>query len=527
MNEYISSLAGLGLFLTGLHLLSASMKPLTGKKMRQLLSKMTGSYLSAAFAGTALGALTQSTSGSTFVCMGLVNSGALRFKNALNILAWTSVGGSLLVFLVSVDIRLIGYVLIAIVGVANLFNVSSIEKIKYLVAIFFALGMLLLGLGMIKEGGHLLNESQWIKDFIEFASETTVICFIIGLFFSIITQSASTVTIIGITLVLSGTIPFQAAVILVFGANFGSGLSLLLITSHLSGTQKQISFYQFLTKLGGVLILLPLFILLPNLFEIQLSDPSAMTGKMALAFQISVIYLTLQIAGAVMVTVFQSKIITLLTTLFPEKDEDSLAKPKFIYPEAIDDPDIAITLVRKEQERLISSLSLYLEPLRSSEPGCMPTNVRNEANLQLAKEIKQFIDEISQHEVGKEMSDVLELQSHNEAIIALLNSLNSFTTTVSETENFNDGLSGSIIESLHLILTLMEETVINNDNVDFLMELTSDKSHLMDNIRNTLLSESSTDMTVRKSLFVSTRVFERILWQLRQMLNSSGNRASI
>ena len=157
----------------------------------------------------------------------------------------------------------------------------------------------------------------------------------------------------------------------------------------------------------------------------------------------------------------------------------------------------------------------------------MPTNVRNEANQQLAKEIKQFIDEISQHEVGKEMSDVLELQSHNEAIIALLNSLNSFTTTVSETKNFNDGLSGSIIESLHLILTLMEETVINNDNVDFLMELTSDKSHLMDNIRNTLLSESSTDMTVRKSLFVSTRVFERILWQLRQMLNSSGNRASI
>ena len=522
MNEYIASLAGLGLFLTGLHFLSASMKPLAGKKMRQLLSKMTGSYLSATFAGTALGALTQSTSGSTFVCMGLVNSGALKFKNALNILAWTSVGGSLLVFLVSVDIRLIGYVLIAIVGVANLFNVSRIEKIKYLVAIFFALGMLLLGLG-----GHLLNDSQWIKDFIEFASETTVICFIIGLFFSVITQSASTVTIIGITLVLSGTIPFQAAVILVFGANFGSGLSLLLITSHLSGTQKQISFYQFLTKLGGVLILLPLFILLPNLFEIQLSDPSAMTGKMALAFQISVIYLTLQIAGAVMVTVFQSKIITLLTTLFPEKDEDSLAKPKFIYPEAIDDPDIAITLVRKEQERLISSLSLYLEPLRSSEPGCMPTNVRNEANQQLAKEIKQFIDEISQHEVGKEMSDVLELQSHNEAIIALLNSLNSFTTTVSETKNFNDGLSGSIIESLHLILTLMEETVINNDNVDFLMELTSDKSHLMDNIRNTLLSESSTDMTVRKSLFVSTRVFERILWQLRQMLNSSGNRASI
>ena len=143
----------------------------------------------------------------------------------------------------------------------------------------------------------------------------------------------------------------------------------------------------------------------------------------------------------------------------------------------------------------------------------------------MAHEIKQFIDEISQHELGKEMAGVLELQSHNEAIISLLGSLNSFISAVTETENFKDGLSGSIIESLHLILTLMEETVSNDENVDFLIELTSDKSQLMDNIRNTLLSESSTDITARKSLFVSTRVFERILWQLRQMLNVSTQNA--
>jgi phosphate:Na+ symporter len=525
MSEYISSLAGLSFFLTGLHFLSASMKPLAGKKMKQILSKMTGNYFSAAVAGTMLGALTQSTSGSTFVCMGLVNSGSLKYRNALNILAWSSVGGSLLVFLVSIDIRLAGLLLIAIVGIANLFNANRIEKVKYLVATLFALGLLLLGLGMIKESAHLLNESQWIRDFIEFASETTTICFIIGLFFSVITQSASTVAIIGITLVLSSIIPFEAAVILVFGANLGSGLSLLLITSHLSGIQKQISFYQFLTKLGGVIAVMPVFITFPSLFELHINAPTALSAKMAIAFQISCIYLTLQIAGALMVTLFQSKILTMLPKLFPEKEEDSLAKPKFIYPEAIEDPDIAISLVKKEQERIISTLSLYLDPIRTSELDFIPVKVRHEANLQLAHEIKQFIDEISQHELGKEMAGVLELQSHNEAIISLLGSLNSFISAVTETENFKDGLSGSIIESLHLILTLMEETVSNDENVDFLIELTSDKSQLMDNIRNTLLSESSTDITARKSLFVSTRVFERILWQLRQMLNVSTQNA--
>lgn len=520
MFEYASALAGLGLFLSGLHLLSASMKPLAGKRMRILLSKLTGGYISGAFAGTILGALTQSTSGSTFVCMGLVNSGALKLKQALNILAWSSVGGSLLVFLVSIDIRLLGMIFVGLVGIAHLFNADRMDKVKYLVAILFALGMLLLGLGMIKEGAHLLRESQWIRDFIEFASETTTICFIIGLLFTLITQSASTATIIGITLVISGIIPFQAAVILVFGSNVGSGVSLLLITSHLNGVQKQISTYQFLTKLLGVLLLMPIFLALPGLFEPHLQNAVSIATKGEIAFQISIIYLLLQIAGAIIVSIFQLKITSLLDKFFPESEIDGLSKPKFIYPEAIEDPDIAITLIKKEQDRLITTLSYYLDPIRENEGDAMPVKDRNDANLQLANEIKQFIDDLSHHELGQEMSSILELQGRNESIISLLNSLHSFTSTVSETENYREGLSGSIIESLHLILTLMEETAENDENIDLLMDLTSDKSQLMDNIRNTLLSDTTTDISNRKSLFVSTRVFERVLWQLRQMLSS-------
>ena len=327
-------------------------------------------------------------------------------------------------------------------------------------------------------------------------------------------------SIIGITLVISGIIPFQAAVILVFGSNVGSGVSLLLITSHLNGVQKQISTYQFLTKLLGVLLLMPIFLALPGLFEPHLQNAVSIATKGEIAFQISIIYLLLQIAGAIIVSIFQLKITSLLDKFFPESEIDGLSKPKFIYPEAIEDPDIAITLIKKEQDRLITTLSYYLDPIRENEGDAMPVNDRNTANLQLANEIKQFIDELSHHELGQEMSSILELQGRNESIISLLNSLHSFTSTVSETMNYKEGLSGSIIESLHLILTLMEETAENDENIDLLMDLTSDKSQLMDNIRNTLLSDTTTDISNRKSLFVSTRVFERVLWQLRQMLSS-------
>ena len=521
MYEYASAIAGLGLFLSGLHFLSASMKPLVGKRMRMVLSRTSGAYITSALSGVMLGAITQSTSGATFVCMGLVNSGAIQFKKVLNILAWSSVGGSLLVFLVAIDIRLAGLIFIGIVGVSHLFNVDRIDQIKYLVAILFALGIMFLGLGMIKESSHLLRESQWIRDFIEFSAETTTICFLIGILFTLITQSASTSTIIGITLVISGIIPFYAAIILVLGSNLGSGLSLLLLTSHLNGTQKQISCYQFLTKLSGVLILMPLFILLPGFFEIFIVDAGSMASKSEIAFQVSIFYLVLQVTGAFAVSIFQSKIAKVLKDLFPDSEHDSLSKTKYIYPEAADNPDIAINLIKKEQDRLIFTLSLYLEPLRENEGDFMPVKDRYEANIKLANEIKQFIDDLSHHELGKEMSSILELQSRNEAIISLLNSLYTFTSTVSETENYKAGLSGSIIESLHLILSLMEETSESDENIDMLIDLTSDKSQLMDTIRNSLLSDTSSNVANRKSLFVSTRVFERIIWQLRQMLGST------
>jgi phosphate:Na+ symporter len=211
--------------------------------------------------------------------------------------------------------------------------------------------------------------------------------------------------------------------------------------------------------------------------------------------------------------------------LFPESEQDSISKTKYIYPEAVEDPDIAINLITKEQDRLIASLTSYLEPLRNADDDVMPVTVRNAANMQLANEIKQFIDELSHHELGQEMSHILELQSRNEAIISLLNSLHTFTTTVGETQNHTENLSGSIVESLHLILTLMEETVANDENDEMLLELTSERSQLMDDLRNRLLYDEATNVAERKSLYVSTRVFERVLWQLRQMLISKQQNA--
>jgi len=517
MFENISAIAGLGLFLSGLTLLSAAMKSLVGKKLRMILERLSGNYAKRALAGSILGVATQSTSASTFICMGLVNSGSLKFNSTLTILAWSSVGGSLLVFMAAVDIRLMGLFLVAIVGISQLLSLDRHEKFKSFVSICLALGLLLLGLGMIKQGAYLIQGSYWVVEFVEFAAETGLICFIIGLFFTLITQSSSTITIIAITAVSAGIIPFNAAVILVFGSNLGSGLSLLMITSHLSGIQKQISFYQFLTKLSGVVLVMPLFLILSSYFMPQ---ASADIDQASVTHQISIIYLALQIVGAISTSLFQAQISEFLEKIFPESHEEALSKTKYIYPEALNDPDIAIKLAKKEQDRLILSLTAYLDPLRNNQQGGISVEILNNANMHLLSQIKEFIDEISHQELGDEISSVIRLQSRNEALSAILVSLNTFATSLSNASNFSEGLIGAMIESLHLVLSLMEETVETNDNYEFLVELTSDRSQIMDRIREDLISDSTQNKLDRKSLFVSSRVFERVLWQIRQMINA-------
>jgi len=160
MDQTTLALAGLGLFFTGLQLLAASMQPLAGGKMRLLLSKITAGPISSAATGSLLGLITQSTTAAVFVCIGLLNSGALPCNSALALIGWSSVGTSLLVFLAAVDVRLAGLYVVGLVGVAHLLNVGRQVTAKETIAFLFALGSLLLGLGMIKEVSIGLRESE-------------------------------------------------------------------------------------------------------------------------------------------------------------------------------------------------------------------------------------------------------------------------------------------------------------------------------------------------------------------------------
>ena len=512
MNNIVIALAGLGLFLTGLSFLGEATKSFTGSSFNKFVSRLTSNSINRAFIGSLVGTLSQSTSAATFFIMGLLQANVLKFKDSLSLLAWSGMGTSILVFLASIDIQFVGYLLLSIIGLAYLFNVSK-EKIMLLfVPLIFATGLIFLGLGLIKFGTASFGNFFWVNEFFEFASETILISVVLGLFFTLATQSASSITMIVIALVYSSVIPIESAAFMVIGSNLGSGIALVLFHTHLEGQQKRVLVFQLINKCSGSFIL---FVLLIINAELVLSAPSENNAK-NLAIQLAMVYLLLQLAGAIFCNVFKKSLSSFLTKWLPENERDLIAKPKYLYPEAISNSTIAKNLIIQEQSRLLAMMPEYLESLRENNKGSLTQSERHEGYMTLCKNIKNFSDDVITLNPQNEMADLLKIQSKNESIESLLITLQNFVSTANELDVKKLTLSNSIVESLHMILTLLQESQSSPEDNEILENLTSDKGSLMDKIRDQLMENKKLSNQEQKALFLLTRIFERLIWQIRK-----------
>ena len=512
MNNIVIALAGLGLFLTGLSFLGEATKSFTGSSFNKFVSRLTSNSINRAFIGSLVGTLSQSTSAATFFIMGLLQANVVKFKDSLSLLAWSGMGTSIIVFLASIDIQFVGYLLLSIIGLAYLFNVSK-EKIMLLfVPLIFATGLIFLGLGLMKFGTASFGKFFWVNEFFEFASETILISVVLGLFFSLATQSASSITMIVIALVYSSVIPIESAAFMVIGSNLGSGIALVLFHTHLEGQQKRVLFFQLINKCSGSFIL---FMLLIINAELVLSEPSENNAK-NLAIQLAMVYLLLQLAGAIFCDVFKKSLSSFLTKWLPENERDLISKPKYLYPEAISNSTIAKNLIIQEQSRLLAMMPDYLESLRENNKGSLTQSERHEGYMTLCKNIKNFSDDVITLNPQNEMADLLKIQSKNESIESLLITLQNFVSTANELDVKKLTLSNSIVESLHMILTLLQESQSSPEDNEILENLTSDKGSLMDKIRDQLMENKKLSNQEQKALFLLTRIFERLIWQIRK-----------
>jgi len=521
MISLLTFIAGLGLYLTGINSISLSMQPIIGSKFRNFILKIADSDFKKAVSGILLGLLNLTSTSSTYTCIGLVKSNAISLKNAFKITAWSSVGVALILFISALDIKVIGLIFLGLIGLITFIGAHHHNKLKLWVPLLFSFGIFLLGLGLIKESAHILDHSNQLEGVLRWLSNKSVLYLVIGLIFTLICQTTSVASTLVLIYCSSGIIKFDDGMLMILGANLGYGFGLIYHVSHMESSAKKLGTFSALVKIIGTLSFLSFFLFNPNLIEINLDWLGAHENEMA--FKIFFFTLMIQLVGVMLMNTFVERVEVYLNYLYPSKGSESLAAPKFIYPEALIDPDNAILLIEQEIQSLIETMPEYLDRIRSDSKdvnsGVTISEVHR-ANLIISQKINEFIDQLSLLKVSDESTHkTFQIQEMNEKVHAILESIYKFIEILGSLKGEQNSLCTSLTEGLHLSLTMLKESNFNEPD-DFLMELTSDKSALIQSVKKQLVADDSIDLNFKQTILGAISLFERVSWLINQIERS-------
>ncbi|MGI8785437.1 MAG: Na/Pi symporter [Acidobacteriota bacterium] len=170
--------AGMGLFFTGLKLVSGNFKQMASRRLRSLVARLTDSFWKAALLGVVSGAILQSTSAITFILTSMISSGLVTVRRALPIVTWCNVGSSALVFMAVLNLRMAVLYLLGIAGASFAFE----KPVRYRNAVgaIFGIGMLFYGIELMKSGAAPLKDFPWFNQIIAEHSDSYALAFLGG-----------------------------------------------------------------------------------------------------------------------------------------------------------------------------------------------------------------------------------------------------------------------------------------------------------------------------------------------------------
>ncbi|HTU53500.1 MAG TPA: Na/Pi symporter [Acetobacteraceae bacterium] len=525
LDATISILAGLGLFFFGVKGLAANMSQLAGRSLRRWLSRSTGSYAAKLLAGILSGALTQSTSAVTVILMSLTSADLIPLAEAKPILAWANVGTAALVFLATLDMDPFVYALVAATGFCFYLNLDRSPRWRPAVSASFALATLLLGLAFVRTGSSELGGLPWLRDILLDVARWPSLGFVAGILLALLVQSSATVTVIAIALISAHLVTFDQATLTVYGASIGSGLTTYLVSAKLRGASRQLAVFQVIIKILGVAARIPLY-----LVERFFGVPLLLSGVRALSANpgrgIAFVYLACQLAAVAAQAALGRALQPLLERLAPPLPQEGLAKPRYIYPQAIDDPETALTLVDREQARLFALLPVYFgitEALGDEARPLTPAEALASAQT-LGRSIDDFLKDLA--DTGAERS-VIEAVGECQARDALLASIHESAASLAEhmARPFDSPALLSLGESLREGLGALLHTAadaassLDPDDLALLRRLTGDRDSLVDGIRRTVLAaDQGLSAADHRQLYSLTSLFELIVWTLRRYI---------
>lgn len=284
--DILTMIGGLALFLFGMNLMGSALEKRAGNKLKQILGNMTSSTFRGFILGLGVTAIIQSSSATTVMVVGFVNSGIMSIKQAIGVIMGANLGTSVTSWILSLSGIQGGGSLII-----ELLKPSSFVPVLALIGVILFMfqknakrkdtGMILLGFAVLMFGMDTMSASvSGLKDVPEFTRILTlfsnpILGVIVGTVFTAVIQSSSASVGVLQALTITGSITYATAVPIIMGQNIGTCVSAMISAIGASKNAKRAAVIHLSFNIIATLIIMPLYYLLNAIFHFPFTSMAA------------------------------------------------------------------------------------------------------------------------------------------------------------------------------------------------------------------------------------------------------------
>ncbi len=289
--NFLTLAGGLALFLFGMSVMSSALEKRAGNRLKGILARLTSNKFKGFLLGLAITAIIQSSSATTVMVVGFVNSGVMTLHQTVGVIMGANLGSSITSwFLAMTGIQSENFFInmlnpenftpiLALVGV--IFNMSKDNKKKDIGLVMIGFSVLMFGMNMMSGAVEPLKDNpNFIRILTVF--EQPVLGLLAGIIITAIIQSSAASVGILQALTITGSITNATAIPIIMGQNIGTCVSALISSIGANKNAKRAALIHLYFNLIAAIILLALFYAAKALFPLQFLQQAASPVSVAL-----------------------------------------------------------------------------------------------------------------------------------------------------------------------------------------------------------------------------------------------------
>ena len=392
--DLLKMVGGLALFLYGMNLLGEGLSRASGGRLERILEKLTNNPIKAVLMGALVTGVIQSSSATTVMVVGFVNSGIMNLKQAVGIIMGANIGTTITSWILSLTgiqsdafwIRMLKpssfSPILAIVGVGILLF-SHRDKLKNAATILVGFAILMFGMDTMSAAVSPLAEvPEFTNLLIKFRNP--VFGVLAGLILTAVIQSSSASVGILQALCTTGVVSFSAAVPIIMGQNIGTCVTAMLSGIGASRNAKRAALIHLYFNIIGTILFLGVF------YTVNAMHPFAFLNEVATPLGIAVIHSCFNVAATLALLPFSNGLVKLACLTLPTHED----------VKEMSDTDKTLSLL---DARFLEKPAYAVE--QSRQVAAVMAD-KSRAAMDLAMELLQNFDEEKAAQVAQMETDV-------------------------------------------------------------------------------------------------------------------------